>query len=264
MEAWYAPSAVHRKNGARFALLTCVVEMCIAVLPAAAQQPPSRKPKEVVLVIDSGITWGGWSYGSCADSSDPFACDWQPLFVPSRWPEFLAALGASVEDPSLVPQDGSVSIAVVQGAGAAYTTSGRDWLSGPTLEIPLTVISSAQDAANLAVDIRSIQRFAGPFGQCEPTLDGSACFPFKQFLPGVGLDVAVDHLTQAGSANTLDQTVCLVGDVDSGGGWFGFFGPGSPPSRTVGDAHRAGFVQRGRRLRVVDLRTDSLSPWGPL
>ena len=243
-----------------FVLACGIMAISLPTAEATAQEPLEPPPKDIVLVIDSGITWGGWSYGSCAEGSDPFECQWQPLFVPSSWADFTKAIAATIEDPRFLPHDGTVSIAVVQATGAALTAGGRNWLSGPTVEppwgIPLQKISSASDASALATLIRDLPRYAGPFGECEPSLDGSACFPFEQFLPGVGLDVAVAHLEDKGNAARSNQTVCLAGDVDSGGGWFGFFGTGLPPSRSVDDAYADGFATQKRRLRVVDLGTD--------
>ena len=228
-------------------------------LDGAAQGPAQSATREVVLVIDSGITWGGWSYGTCANTPVPLACEWEPVLERSRWSDFKEAIAEAVLDPRLVPQDGTVSIGIVQGTGAEWTASGRDWLSGPRVDppwgIPLRRISSASDATELAETIRLIERYAGTYGQCEPEADGTLCLPFEQFLPGVGLDAAVAHLDAEGVSPTSEQSVCLVGDVDSGGGWFGFFGSGAPPSRRVDDAYADGFASSGRRLRVVDLQS---------
>jgi hypothetical protein len=252
--------AMFHKRRISFVLACGIMAISLPAAEATAQEPLEPPPRDIVLVIDSGITWGGWSYGSCAEGSDPLQCEWQPLFVPSSWADFTKAIADTIEDPRFVPQDGSVSIAVVQATGAALMAGGRNWLSGPTVEppwgIPLQEISSASDASALATLIRDLPRYAGSFGECEPSLDGSACFPFEQFLPGVGLDVAVAHLEDKGNAAPSNQTVCLAGDVDSGGGWFGFFGTGLPPSRSVDDAYADGFATQKRRLRIVDLGTE--------
>ena len=201
-------------------------------------------------MLDGGTTWGGWSFVNCVDYLGIECTAFETVLVDSRWEDLKQAIADAVRDPRFVPTDGSVAVAVVQATGAEIKQDGtRDWTIGPRVEIALRHIVNAAAAEALALDILQIERYAGPRNQCTPS-EGQICLPFEQFLPGVGIDVASNHLDQSGQ--TDDQTVCLVGDVDSGAAWSGYWSitGGVPLHRTVWDAYQQGIAaEPGRVLR---------------
>ena len=228
---------------------------------ASAQQPV----REVVLVLDGGTTWGGWSFVDCVDHQGQDCTAFRTNIVESRWEDLKQTIADTVRDPSFVPTDGSIAVAVVQATGAEIQLDGsRDWTAGPRVEIGLRHIVDEAAANALALDILEIERYAGPGGQCTPG-EGRICLPFEQFLPGVGIDVASAHLTESGQAG--EQTVCLVGDVDSGAAWAGYWSAFGdvPLHRNVWDAYQQGIaVEPGRALRVVDYEKPYPPPFDSL
>jgi hypothetical protein len=221
--------------------------------PSAAQGFPPTPIKEVVLVLDSGSTWGGSSFVDCVDYAGLDCRRFETEISESQWDDLKQTASKTVRNPTFVPTNGTMAVAVVQATGAEFGLDGtRDWTSGPKVEIELRHITNDEDAAQLANDILAIERYVSPGRQCTPA-EGQICLPFEQFLPGVGIEVASNHLNDFGQAP--DQTVCLIGDVDSGGAWAGYWDVrgGVPPHRTVWEAYQAGIApEPGRRLRVVD------------
>jgi hypothetical protein len=219
----------------------------------------------VVLVLDSGRTWGGSSSVNCIAHEGLGCTAFETEFTESRWEELKQSLADTVRNSTYVPNDGSMAIAVVQGTGAELRFDGmRDWTAGPRVEIPLRHIVDLEAAEALALDILDIDRYTGPLNQCEPA-EGTICYPFEQFLPGPSIDVASNLLDHPDKASR--QTVCLVGDVDSGGGWVGYFTTTGavPAHRTVLDAHQARIASEpGRALRVVDYDEEFPPPFDDL
>ena len=137
---------------------------------AQAQDVP-QPSRAIVLVLDTGSTWGGDSTPTCLASDSSGCVYWGSTVTASRFGELKSALAETVKNENFVPRDGSMTIAVVQATGADLPVGGtRDWTQGPRVEIDFTQVNDEQDAIDLANRIEMINRFAvGSFTNCTPS-----------------------------------------------------------------------------------------------
>lgn len=109
-----------------------------------------------------------------------FALDGSGSISASDWLLQLEGIAGALEDPAIIPRDGSAAIGVVQ-----FASYSRE-------EIPLTVIDSESTALALAADVRSI-----------PQMRGGTCM-------SCGIDTARDMLVPGTSG--AKQVICLSTD----------------------------------------------------
>lgn len=171
-----------------------------------------------VLLVGFGAT------AHAIDTELALVMDGSGSISSTDWGTMLQGYANAVSDSSIVPQDGTVSIGVVQ------------FSSGPQIEIGMTLIADATAAANLATSILGIGQLAG-YTDISGGITLGETLLSDSFVGNQVLDVSTDGAYNQGGLTPLQAAMAAVdsGNADkvnvlaigSASGYDFNYGPGS-------------------------------------